>query len=324
VYRHTSLRFWSTFPSGSRNASESEGVVHRLFRLTHGEGRIDRRSRLYGYEFINHIDVRQKYAIDLNPSAHSHLSKDVTYELTPADELGFIPDNTLDRVFTSNFLEHLRGKAARSAVLKEVLCVQAWRKFIILGPNVRYLYDEYWDFHDHFIPLSHVSLAEGLSLNGFAVEEVIVRLYLALPGSGASLENSSSSPGVSLACGVARQPFVGFAIGGAVAAVTNVVARIVFRIVVPYEIAIALALPFGLTTAFILNSRYVFGTGRSGAATAYWRFTFVNLVALVQVWIVNVFLDRMAFPGLGFTWHAETTAHTARRTKPRHHELFRS
>ena len=156
--------------------------MRRLFRLTHGEGRIDRRSRLYGYEFINHIDVRQKYAIDLNPSAHSHLGKDITYELTPADELGFIPDNTLDRVFTSNFLEHLPSKAAsQRSAQGSAACSQAWRKFIILGPNVRYLYDKYWDFYDHFIPLSHVSLAEGLSLNGFAVEEVIVRLYLALP-----------------------------------------------------------------------------------------------------------------------------------------------
>ena len=40
---------------------------------------------------------------------------------------------------------------------------------------MRYLYDKYWDFYDHFIPLSHVSLAEGLLLNGFAVEEVIDR-----------------------------------------------------------------------------------------------------------------------------------------------------
>ena len=97
--------------------------MHRLFRQTHGEGRIDPRSSLRLGEFINHIDVRQKYAIDLNPSAQSHLGKDVTYELTPADQLGFIPDNTLDRVFTSNFLEHLPSKAARSGVLKEVLRV---------------------------------------------------------------------------------------------------------------------------------------------------------------------------------------------------------
>jgi putative flippase GtrA len=105
------------------------------------------------------------------------------------------------------------------------------------------------------------------------------------------------------------KPFVGFAIVGAVAAATNVGARIAFQIVVPYEIAIVLAYPFGLTTAFILNRRYVFGSGRSGAVTAYWRFTFVNLVALVQIWIVSVFFDRVAFPGLGFTWHAETVAH---------------
>jgi SAM-dependent methyltransferase len=155
----------------------------------------------YG-EFINNIDVRQKYAIDLNPSTRPHLAKDVTYELTPADQLGFIPDNTLDRVFTSNFLEHLPSKAACSAVLKEVLRVlKPGGKFIILGPNMRYLYDKYWDFYDHFLPLSHVSLAEGLLLNGFAVEEVIDRflpytMQSRLPSSDALVRLYLASPWV--------------------------------------------------------------------------------------------------------------------------------
>jgi hypothetical protein len=38
-----------------------------------------------------------------------------------------------------------------------------------MGPNIRYLAGQYWDFYDHHLPLSHLSLEEGLSINGFDV-----------------------------------------------------------------------------------------------------------------------------------------------------------
>jgi len=46
---------------------------------------------------------------------------------------------------------------------------------MILGPNIRYTYREYWDFFDHNIPLSDKSLAEALQLVGFEVEKVLSR-----------------------------------------------------------------------------------------------------------------------------------------------------
>ena len=41
----------------------------------------------------------------------------------------------------------------------------------------------------------------------------------------------------------------------------------------------------------------------------YIRYSLVNLVAVVQVWVVSVVLARVAFPAIGYAWHAETTAH---------------
>src|SRR6478672_9974900 len=64
----------------------------------------------YG-EFINNINASQKYGVDLNPDAFLHLSPEVDFKLTPAYNLSHIADNSLDRVFTSNFLEHLPDKA---------------------------------------------------------------------------------------------------------------------------------------------------------------------------------------------------------------------
>jgi hypothetical protein len=44
-----------------------------------------------------------------------------------------------------------------------------------MGPNIRYAYREYWDYYDHYLPLSHLSLGEGLTQAGFAVERVSPR-----------------------------------------------------------------------------------------------------------------------------------------------------
>ena len=41
-----------------------------------------------------------------------------------------------------------------------------------MGPNIRFLASEYWDFWDHFLPLTDRSMVEILTLTGFAVERV--------------------------------------------------------------------------------------------------------------------------------------------------------
>ena len=129
----------------------------------------------YG-EFINNIKAEKKYGVDLNPDASSHLSPEVNFKLTPAYDLSHIDDNSLDRVFTSNFLEHLPDKAACDTVLKEVRrTLKPGGKFMILGPNIRYAYKEYWDYYDHYLALSHLSLVEGLLLGGYTPETVIDR-----------------------------------------------------------------------------------------------------------------------------------------------------
>jgi SAM-dependent methyltransferase len=153
----------------------------------------------YG-EFINNISARNKHAIDLNPDSSAFLSSDVHFSQVSADRMTTIAASSVDVAFTSNFLEHLKSKAACNRVLKEVLRVlRPGGKFIIMGPNIRYLADKYWDFYDHHLPLSHLSLEEGLVINGFKVvrniprflpyttrsvlpqHPLLVRLYLKMP-----------------------------------------------------------------------------------------------------------------------------------------------
>jgi putative flippase GtrA len=114
---------------------------------------------------------------------------------------------------------------------------------------------------------------------------------------------------------VSRQ-FASFVLTGGFAAAVNVVSRWVFSRVMPYEVAIVPAYLCGMATAFVLNRIFVFDAASGRASRQALRFALVNLVALLQVWIVGVGLARLVFPRIGFTWHAETTAHLVAVASP--------
>jgi hypothetical protein len=44
-----------------------------------------------------------------------------------------------------------------------------------MGPNIRYLPGAYWDFWDHHLPLSHLSLQEIIQLQGFTIVSMFDR-----------------------------------------------------------------------------------------------------------------------------------------------------
>jgi hypothetical protein len=68
-----------------------------------------------------------------------------------------------------------------------------------MGPNLRYLPGKYWDFYDHSLGLTHLSLSEALRLKGFSIDicvdrflpytiqsalprhPILVKIYLKIP-----------------------------------------------------------------------------------------------------------------------------------------------
>ena len=100
----------------------------------------------YG-EFINTVSCGQKFAMDLNPDAPNFLGKDVKFLLQDCSARWALPDASLDAVFTSNFFEHLPDKAALGRTLDEIRrCLRPGGRLIAMGPNIKYLPGEYWDF----------------------------------------------------------------------------------------------------------------------------------------------------------------------------------
>ena len=105
------------------------------------------------------------------------------------------------------------------------------------------------------------------------------------------------------------RPFVRFVLTGGLAAIINLLSRIALSQAMSYELAVVVAYLIGMTTAFALARAFVFEPGRGSVGGQYLRFGLVNVIALIQVWVVSVGLARLLFPAIDFTWHAETVAH---------------
>jgi SAM-dependent methyltransferase len=152
-------------------------------------------------EFINAVRAKRKIAVDPNPATGGLADTDVEVLHVLSTEMDALLDGEVDVVFASNFLEHVANKDVLLETLHEChRIIRPGGRMIILMPNVRYLPGRFWDYLDHHVPLTHVSLVEALELAGFEPEVVIprflpytvkdsrlpvraelVRLYLRLP-----------------------------------------------------------------------------------------------------------------------------------------------
>src|SRR5215212_6303646 len=130
-----------------------------------------------GYcEFINAVRCGKKYVVDLNPDVRSYADPDVEIIMSDASEISVLPDASLDVAFASNFFEHLPSKEILFEVLGEIRRVlKRGGKLLIIQPNIKYAYREYWDFIDHHLPLTENSLGEALASTGYRVAECIPR-----------------------------------------------------------------------------------------------------------------------------------------------------
>ena len=122
-----------------------------------------------GYcEFSNAVHAARRIAVDLNPDTARSADAGVEVLLTSSDDHGAIDSGSVDTVFTSNFFEHLPTRQVLLDTLAETRRVlRPGGTVVVLMPNIRYLPGAYWDYLDHHLPLTHLSLVEALRLQGF-------------------------------------------------------------------------------------------------------------------------------------------------------------
>jgi SAM-dependent methyltransferase len=129
----------------------------------------------YGH-FINNVVCGRKHAMDLNPVSRSKLNPEVEFLEQDCAATWNLSDNSLDVVFTSNFFEHLLSKDDLAKTVREAFrCLRKGGQIIVMGPNIRFLGGAYWDFFDHNLALTELSVKECLEATGFRSEYVLDR-----------------------------------------------------------------------------------------------------------------------------------------------------
>lgn len=120
----------------------------------------------YG-DFINLVQAKKKFALDLSPDVKNHINNDIEFINKPSTSLEDVSSNTLDVVFSSNLMEHL-DRTQLDQTMKEVKrCMKKDGTLILIGPNFRYAYKEYFDDYTHKTVFTHVSLADFMYEYGF-------------------------------------------------------------------------------------------------------------------------------------------------------------
>jgi SAM-dependent methyltransferase len=128
-----------------------------------------------GYcEFINNVQAAHKVAVDLNPETPGRADPGVAVHIAAAESVHkLFAAETFDAAFMSNFLEHCRSRDQVLEVLRSVRSVlRPGGRLLILGPNFRACYKHYFDFFDHYLPLTEKAVAEALEVCGYDIEEL--------------------------------------------------------------------------------------------------------------------------------------------------------
>lgn len=129
-----------------------------------------------GYcDFINNITAREKHAIDVFTDLPKYASASVKSHVCSVEELTKFQSQSMDVIFASNFFEHLDLQEAQQTLQNCFRILKKSGRIIILQPNFKYCYREYFDDYTHKTIYTHISLSDLLKSKGFDIERCTER-----------------------------------------------------------------------------------------------------------------------------------------------------
>jgi len=129
-----------------------------------------------GYcEFINNIRCGKKFAVDINPDINNYASNDVEVILSKSDNIDSIDTESIDVIFISNLFEHLERHVIVDTVQEIFRILKHGGKLVILQPNIRFAYRDYWMFFDHITPIDDRALVELFKTKNFRITKIITK-----------------------------------------------------------------------------------------------------------------------------------------------------
>lgn len=125
-----------------------------------------------GYcHFINNIRAARKTAIDISPVAAAHAAPGVAVHTGSVTDLEFLPDASVDLAFASNLFEHLSQADFSRCLAGLARKLKPDGQLVILQPNYRRAWKEYFDDYTHISVYSDISLCDFLRANGYRILE---------------------------------------------------------------------------------------------------------------------------------------------------------
>jgi SAM-dependent methyltransferase len=123
-------------------------------------------------EFINAVPAPERWLVDAVEFPEHHRDPGVKAIFADIHDVD-LPPAYFDGIFVSNFLEHLATPDAIARFLAQMLAAASpGGRIVLMGPNFKYAWKQYFDFADHVLPLTHVTALEHLAAAGFEVEAV--------------------------------------------------------------------------------------------------------------------------------------------------------
>lgn len=132
-----------------------------------------------GYcDFINLIKAGKKYAVDTSPETPNYKDQDVEFLQKPAWDLSDIVDNSVNVIHASNLLEHFDDMELEKVMREVKRVLKVGGKLILMQPNYKLAYKNYFDDYTHKKVWSDVSLPDFLVAHDF---KVIIHMPRFLP-----------------------------------------------------------------------------------------------------------------------------------------------
>ena len=138
-----------------------------------------------GYcNFINAVRAKIKYAVDISPDFQKFANPDVKTFVSSVSDLDFLTDESVDVAHASNLLEHFDDHDLVGVISEFGRILKKDGLLILLQPNFRYTYKNYFDDYTHKKIFTDEGLKNFLISHGF---EIIHRKNKFLPFSVGSL-----------------------------------------------------------------------------------------------------------------------------------------
>lgn len=129
-------------------------------------------------EFINNVEAGRRIAVDLNAELPHRAGPGVETYITRSTDLAMIADASIDRVFISNFFEHVDRTVILATLLEACRVLRPDGLLLVLQPNIRFAAKDYWMFFDHITPIDDRAIVEAFAHTGF---ELVLNIPRFLP-----------------------------------------------------------------------------------------------------------------------------------------------